>query len=128
VCAFVGGDRSIRWPVSFQSARPRPATSSGKMTQVSHSLAVVNWNGLGSRWNSCMLNGQKMGQPPCVSSSPAMCAAQPSAITTASIGMCQCQTGSRVRSAPVRQVMTAAAMPSRSPWCPPTCSARSAAE
>ena len=48
-----------------------------------------------------MLNGQKIGQPPCVSSSPAMCAAQPSATAIASIGTCQEPTGSLVRSAPV---------------------------
>ena len=41
-----------------------------------------------------MLAGQKSGHPPWVSSSPAMCAAQPSAVTVASSGTCQDPTDS----------------------------------
>ena len=87
---WAGADGSTSgWPMSCQTERASPATSSGKTIQVSDSLAVVNCSGLGRRWNSCMLTGQKIGQPPCVSSSPAMCAAQPSATAIASIGTCQ---------------------------------------
>jgi hypothetical protein len=41
------------------------------------------------------------GQPPWVSSSPAMCAAVPRAMASASSGTCQRPTGTRARSARV---------------------------
>ena len=116
------------WPVACQTATASPITSSGKMTQVSHIFAVVNCSGRGSRWNSCMLTGQNSGQPPWVSSSPAIWAAQPSATAVASSGTCHEATVSWVRSAPVKTVPRAAPMPIRSPKWPPMCSARSAAE
>ena len=84
--------------MACQTAANSAKTSSGNTTQFSPILAVVICSGRGTKWNSCPLTGQKTGQPPWVSSSPAMCAAQPRATASASSGSCQCPTGISNRS------------------------------